>query len=543
LPYEVLALLLLACVLFLGRLDAPLLEPQESRYAEIPRQMLAEGRLLVPILHGEPYLDKPPLLYWLVMASYRLFGVADASARLVPGLAGVLTVLLVYLWGRRTVGGRPALCGAVILCLCAEFVYRQRMLTFDAVLGLWVTAGLAAGHLALRGAPLRRSWWLVSAGLCGLGLLTKGPVALVLVGVPLGVLTFLDRRTARVGPMDWLAYLTVAVLVAGPWFLAVAVFEPGFAGYFFWKHNVVRFLAPFDHARPAWYYLPGLLLGLMPWAVLLPGFVRFLGRRSARAGRRRSPDLGFFLLCAGVGLLFFSASGCKRPTYILPVLPPLALALGCYLDARLPHSKRGSAWASLLHRGTSLATDGTALALTMGLGLALLAGAREMVAPFTAALLAGFALLGLLVVLTRRAVSWAVCAGVTAGAMFVGVEILLPGYNAQFTLREPLSQHRGEQTVFCYPQRWDSVSFYLPGADVRAYGRDQRRQLLLDLKRRPKALLLVKTGPLLKELLDDLPPSVEFVARGRSGAVTVGRVRNRQEAPVGVLAAADAVAQ
>ena len=76
-------LLLAAAALFFGRLNCPLLEPDEARYAEIPRQMLAEGKLLVPVLHGQPYLDKPPLLYWLVMGSYRLFGVHDWSARLV----------------------------------------------------------------------------------------------------------------------------------------------------------------------------------------------------------------------------------------------------------------------------------------------------------------------------------------------------------------------------------------------------------------------------------------------------------------------------
>src|SRR5205823_266102 len=91
----------MAAVLFLGRLASPLLEPEEARYAEIPRQMLAEGRVLVPALHGQPYLDKPPLLYWLVMASYSTIGVQDWAARLVPGSAGWLTVLLVWAWARR----------------------------------------------------------------------------------------------------------------------------------------------------------------------------------------------------------------------------------------------------------------------------------------------------------------------------------------------------------------------------------------------------------------------------------------------------------
>ncbi len=116
-----LLVLLVSGLLFFLGLQAPLLEPQEARYAEIPRQMLAEGHLLIPTLHGQAYLDKPPLLYWSVMASYRLFGVHDWSARLVPGLAGVLTVLCSYLWSRRFLGTQAGLCGALILCLAPEF--------------------------------------------------------------------------------------------------------------------------------------------------------------------------------------------------------------------------------------------------------------------------------------------------------------------------------------------------------------------------------------------------------------------------------------
>src|SRR5215831_11273628 len=88
-----------AALLAFMRLGVPLQEPQESRYAEIPRQMLAEGKWLVPVLHGEPYLDKPPLLYWLVMGFYSVFGVHDWAARIVPCSAAFLTMLVTYLWG------------------------------------------------------------------------------------------------------------------------------------------------------------------------------------------------------------------------------------------------------------------------------------------------------------------------------------------------------------------------------------------------------------------------------------------------------------
>ncbi|HLW66235.1 MAG TPA: glycosyltransferase, partial [Gemmataceae bacterium] len=139
---EFVALLALAAMFFFCRLHTPLLEPEEGRYAEIPRQMLVENHWLVPTLHGQPYLDKPPLLYWLVMTSYSLFGVHDWSARLVPGLAGFLTIAVSYFWARKTVGHRAAILGSGMLCLAAEFVYYGRMLTMNGPLALFVTAAL-----------------------------------------------------------------------------------------------------------------------------------------------------------------------------------------------------------------------------------------------------------------------------------------------------------------------------------------------------------------------------------------------------------------
>src|SRR5436853_6740161 len=141
-------LLLVASLLFLCRLRTPLLEPEEARYAEIPRQMLVADRWVVPVLNGQDYLDKPPLFYWLVMASYRVFGVHDWSARLVAGAIGVLTVAVVYGWARRALGGQAAFAAGLVLALTPEFVYRERMVTPNGLLVLWTTAALAAGNMA-----------------------------------------------------------------------------------------------------------------------------------------------------------------------------------------------------------------------------------------------------------------------------------------------------------------------------------------------------------------------------------------------------------
>src|SRR5262245_35464267 len=115
-----------------------LFEPDEGRYAQIPSEMLERGEWIVPYLQGEPYLDKPPLVYWLVMCSYEAFGISAWSARLVPALAVHLTVVVVYLFGRRTLGGRAAWWGALILALTPGFLGMGRLLILDGVLSLFV---------------------------------------------------------------------------------------------------------------------------------------------------------------------------------------------------------------------------------------------------------------------------------------------------------------------------------------------------------------------------------------------------------------------
>ncbi len=529
-------LLVMALTLFFLRLRAPLLEPQEPRYAEIPRQMLSEGRFLVPVLHGEPYLDKPPLLYWLVMGSFSVFGVHDWAARLIPGLAGVGTVLLTYWWGRRVVGQRAGLCGALVLCLSAGFIYRQRMLNMDSLLCLWVTAALAAAHTAMTGGrTLRQRWWILSAVACGLGLLTKGPVALVLVASPLILYSFLESRCYRPSFRDWTLFVLVALAIAAPWYVAVMIRVPDFLYTFFWRHHVERFLTPFDHEKPAWFYLPGLLAGMLPWTLVLPGFLRYLGRRAGHAARRRPAALGFFLLSSLLCLVFFSASGCKRPAYILPAMPPLALALGCYLNQLVPRARQqADDGMQILWRWHSrLAGGATLLLLGMSIVLLALAGYKHLLEPSTALILGALAASSFVFLCTRR-LSWGACIAVTFVVLAFGVYYLQPAYNRQFALRDPLSSQEicteaGEFSILCYPQRWDSVTFYLPHADVRVYTREQRRQLLVDLSIRPKSLLLVKSGKSLEELLPELPSSIEFVPQDRPGLVTAGWIRPRSD--------------
>jgi 4-amino-4-deoxy-L-arabinose transferase-like glycosyltransferase len=332
-PAFLLVLLIPAALLY-PCLSFALFEPDEGRYAQIPREMLESGEWIVPTLQSEPYLDKPPLFYWLVMLAYTGFGYHAWTARLVPALAMHGTIILTYLLGRRMVGGRAAFWGALLLALAPGFLGMGRLLLLDGLLTFWMTLALFALHRAQAGSALHRGWWLLAALAVGLGILTKGPVALVLPLMPLVAHRWLTRPAWRIAFRDQLAFVAVVLAVGLPWYVLVCCRLPEFARHFLWEHNVLRFAQPFDHVQPVWFYLPILLGGLLPVALLGPGLMRFLLSGQSRDVESRSPELGYLLLAAGSCVLFFSLSGCKLPTYVLPAFAPLCLAAGCGIAAR-----------------------------------------------------------------------------------------------------------------------------------------------------------------------------------------------------------------
>src|SRR5580704_1184627 len=191
---SLLIVLLLPAAILYPTIGFHLLEPDEGRYAQIPKEMLHNGSWVVPTLQGEPYLDKPPLMYWLVALSYRAFGVSSESARLVPALCVHLTILAVYLIGRRSLGERAAFWAALLLSVAPGYVSIARLLLLDGLLTLCVTLSVLCGFEAVRTGRLKPAWWIAAAIASGLGFLTKGPIAEVLLFVPLWVYGFLTRR-------------------------------------------------------------------------------------------------------------------------------------------------------------------------------------------------------------------------------------------------------------------------------------------------------------------------------------------------------------
>ena len=321
----------LCLAVFFPNLDYSLIEPDETRYAQIALDMQESGDWVVPKLFGEPYLDKPPLLYWMTAASYWLFGANDSATRLPSALCATLSVLATYLLGRRLIGDRAAWFGALAVLLSAGFVLCARFLIMDGPLTLFTTLTLLIAANALyrrRGALL---WWVAAGVTCGVGMLVKGPISAVICIPPVLVAGWLGSvRYSRWRML--LALLVPCVLITAPWFFLVLTRQQEFAGHFFWKHHVLRFWNAFDHQAPWWYYVPVLALGMFPASLLLPALVSYLLRHDPRPRNRRTAELGYLVASGSWILVFFSLSSCKLPAYILPAVPMLCLAIGKMVD-------------------------------------------------------------------------------------------------------------------------------------------------------------------------------------------------------------------
>lgn len=323
-PFALIGMFLVLYVLPLG--VRPMLTPDEVRYAEIPREMLASGDWIVPRLNGIRYFEKPPLGYWLNAAAIRLFGENAFAVRLPSAAAAGLTAVLLFVWARRFAADAttPWLTVAVFL-MSFEVLGVGVSSVLDGILSLFVTAAILLLYFAYEQPTSRpRLILLVLAGAaCGLAFLTKGFLALavpVAVIVPYAVWQHRLKICLRTA---WIP-LAVALAVVVPWAAAIHHREPDFWRYFFWVEHVQRFTSPHggQHRAPFWFYVPVLLGGAMPWTPLAGAVIYGL-----RHTNRSQPMMRLAICWLVFPLLLFSASSGKLGTYILPCFPPLAFLI------------------------------------------------------------------------------------------------------------------------------------------------------------------------------------------------------------------------
>jgi len=310
---------------FLGRI--PLIDPDEGRYAEIPREMLERGDFITPLLNYVKFFDKPPLHYWLSALSFTIFGQNEFAARFTGAAMGLLTVLLTYHVGRRLFGRREGLLAALILGTSTGFLVQARINITDMTLTCTLSAALAFFILAAREGESRKGlYYHLFYLFAALAMLAKGLIGIVFPGAVIFLYLLFTRRWQLLKEMRLATGIPLFLLVCAPWFILVSMRNPEFAGFFFIREHFDRFTTTVHHHKKGfWFYVPVLLGTMLPWSFFIPAAVAGVWReRHAPEGNARL----YLLIWAAFIFLFFSISDSQLVTYILPVFPPLALLMG-----------------------------------------------------------------------------------------------------------------------------------------------------------------------------------------------------------------------
>ncbi len=317
---------------FLGKF--PLMEPDEGRYSEIPREMIERGDFVTPMLNYVKYFEKPPLHYWLNALSMSIFGETEFAVRFPGALSGLLTVLFTYHVGQKLFGRREGLMAALILGSSSGFLLQGRTNLTDMTLTFCMSASIGCFLLASR--PDERNkgrYYYLFYLFAALAVLAKGLIGLVLPGGVIFLYLLFCRRWSLLKEMRLLTGMLLFLAVAAPWFVLVSQRNPEFAQFFFIHEHFQRFLSKV-HSRyePVWYFIPILLLTMLPWSFFVPqALIRAWRERKEKGG----DVLVYLLLWAGFIFLFFSKSNSKLIPYILPVFPPLALLVGLLFNRAL----------------------------------------------------------------------------------------------------------------------------------------------------------------------------------------------------------------
>jgi len=345
-----------------------LLDDADSVHAEAAREMLLRGDWVTLYADGIRYLEKAPLMYWGIATSFRLFGVAEWTARL-PLVLGVLALLLgTYSLGRRVYGERGGFYSALILATGFGPYLFTRFLIPDILVGLWLLLGLDFFLQTLaEERPSRAACWGFAAA-AALNVLTKGLIGIVFPVAIAGLYLILTGNVRHLRRMRVLSSTLVLLAIAAPWHVLAALRNPaqgavkGFLWFYFVNEHFLRYLnkrVPHDYGTVPLLLFWGLMLvWLLPWSAFL---VQGLGQvpRRWRAWRgmleaRARANL-LFALWAGFILLFFSFST-RQEYYVVPALPGLALLIGGWLgrEAEEEALRRSGRWSATVLLGVGV---------------------------------------------------------------------------------------------------------------------------------------------------------------------------------------------
>ena len=314
--------------------NRPLFNPDEGRYAEIPREMLSGGDWVIPHLNGLDYIEKPPLQYWATASMYRLFGVSELSARLYTALTALGTIALIGLLAARIGGRETGWRAAAVLAGMIMVIVLGQLITLDMSLTFYMTASLTGFLLAQRPGESSPKWMLMAWIGAALGVLTKGLVAAAIPAAVLVIYSLCSRDFApwRRLRLSWGLPLFLGIAV--PWHWLAALRLDDFLKFFFVHEHFARYLTPIADRQESWWFFGMVfLIGTVPWTV--PALrVIFSGWRDLALKGPFSPTFFLWIWVLFI-CVFFSLSDSKLMPYILPAMPALAVLIAALPIATL----------------------------------------------------------------------------------------------------------------------------------------------------------------------------------------------------------------
>lgn len=508
--------LLLAVIAFYfyGMGHLPLVGPDEPRYAQVAREMLMRGDLVTPTLGGHTWFEKPALLYWMMMASFKIFGVSEWSARLGPAISGLLTVGAIWCVGRRieqTAVGvqvpRFGLWSALAAATSLGIIVFSRGASFDIVITMTISWALALFILQEFAQTSRARTILLAGfyGFIGVALIAKGLVGIV---IPFGVLTlYYVLRRELPSRTIWASLIwgtPVAMIVASVWYGPVIARHGWlFIDQFFIQHHFARYISnKYHHQQPVYFYLLILIPMTLPWTAFLFDSLAGIKGWQWRDMQSLSKVRVFALAWLLFPILFFSFSGSKLPGYILPSLPAAALLVGERLS-RLQTLSQKKNW--------PLRITGI-ICLLLGTGGIVYAARSGNLTIRCAALMAlPWFIAGTLAILTRLRTA---AATVVACATLASIVILLNCGGGQLAQRESvrdllnLADAHGyaQAPVFARPGGDRTAEFYASGrvvygADGELLSLDNVSQILAEAQKHSGPILVLAPLESLQEIV------------------------------------------
>lgn len=328
-----------------------LFTPDEGRYSEVAREMVATGDYVTPRLNGVAFLDKPALYYWLQASAIQLFGLKEWSLRFWPAFMGVLGALITYLAGNFLFNRRTGFISGLILATCPLYYGAAHYANLDLEVAVLIGNSLLFFLMSTQ-LPLGkwRSASLITAYcFAGLAFLTKGLIGIVFPAMVMGSWIIILNRWSIIKRMHLIIGLILFACITTPWYVLAQKANPEFLHFFFVTQQVTRFLtkADFNNKAAWWFYIPIVLAGIFPWSIFI---FQSLSKHFKEVWKNRQEHSSqlFLLIWLILIFTFFSIPKSKTVGYILPIFPAIALLIGSYLDSQWEKTKSKGIFAALV---------------------------------------------------------------------------------------------------------------------------------------------------------------------------------------------------